>query len=107
MRVKFAISALILLAIVACLPDNGQAYIGPPYLDPEGYPSEHPWQHEDSPGPGDSLNYPTARVVIVPIGMSAVAIQLIQEANCIKRSSDGPHGLESDHVRKQQFRNKR
>jgi hypothetical protein len=107
MRVKFVISALILLAIAACLPGNGQAYVGPPYLDPEGYPSEHPWQHEDSPGPGDTLNYPTASVVIVPIGMSAVAIRLIQEANYIRRSSDRPPRLESDHVRKLQFRNKR
>ena len=111
MRVKFVISALILLAIVVCLPGENQAYVGPPYFDPDGYAGEHPWQHADSPDPGDTLNQPTARIkahiVVFPVGINTMAIQLIQHANCDKRSSDRPHRNESDHVRRLQFRNER
>jgi hypothetical protein len=107
MRVKFAISALILLAVFFCVPVNGQAYVGPPYVDPDGYPREHPWQHEDSPGTEDTLDYPTARVVVVSFGINAVAIQLIQQANSIKGAGGCPHRLESDRVRRVQFDDER
>jgi hypothetical protein len=111
MRVKFVISALILLAVVVCLPRENQAYVGPPYFDPDGYAGEHPWQHDGSPGPGDSLNHLTARIkahiVVFPVGINTMAIQLIREANCDTRSSDRPHRVESDHVRRLQFRNER
>ena len=107
MQVKFVISALILLAVVVCLPDESEAYVGPPYADGLGTAGEHPWQHEDSPGPGDSLDYRTARIVVFPIGTRAQVIQLILDGSCFKRSGDSAHGLENDHVRKLQFRNKR
>ena len=111
MRVKFVISALILLAIVVCLPHGSEAYVGPPYGDNLGTAGEHPWQHDDSPGPGDTLNHPTTRItahiVVFRVGINTVAIQLIQQANCDKRSSDRPLRNESDQVRRLQFRNER
>lgn len=49
MKVKVVIFALVLIAIVICLPNRNQAYVGPPYFDRLGYPDEHPWQESDSP----------------------------------------------------------
>ena len=66
MRVKFVISALILLAIVVCLPDESEAYVGPPYFGPDGYPGEHPWQDSESPPDDDKDGLDvTPRIVII------------------------------------------
>jgi hypothetical protein len=66
MRVKFVISAVILLAIVVCLPDGSQAYVGPPYFGPNQSMGEHPWQDSQSP-PEDDNNTPeiSSRITIV------------------------------------------
>lgn len=100
MKVEAILFGLILIGILFCLPNHSQACVGPPYFDPLGYPSEHPWQHNDSPGPEDNLDCPTVHIVILPINFSIKAIQLIQGINCTKRSSDRPSRLESDHVHK-------
>ena len=49
MKVKVVIFALVLIAIVICLPNRNQAYMGPPYFDRFNRVDEHPWQESDSP----------------------------------------------------------
>ena len=107
MKVKALIFALMLIGIFICLPNQNQAYVGPPYFDPLEHPNEHPWQHDDSPGPGDSENYLTCDIVIFPINFGFKAIQFIQGTNGTKRSSDRPSEIERNDVPKLQFREKR
>ena len=68
MKVKVIIFALVLIAIVICLPNHNQAYVGPPYFDRLTHPDEHPWQESDSPPIDDDIITPENSFVIWIIG---------------------------------------
>ena len=76
MQVKFVISALILLAVVVCLPGESDAYVGPPYADGLGTAGEHPWQDSESPPDGDKDGLEvTPRIVIIGGLAKAIVIR--------------------------------
>jgi hypothetical protein len=102
MKVKLIPAGLILFGFLFCLINYGQATVDPWWEN--RYPGEHPWQHEDSPGPGDSLGYSPPHIVILPINFSIKVILLIPCSDCINGLSDGPHRIESDRVQKLHFR---
>ena len=68
MKIKVGIFALILIAIVICLPNRNQAYVGPPYCDRFNRLDEHPWQESDSPPIDDDIITPEKSSVIWIIG---------------------------------------
>lgn len=105
MKIRVILTSLILLGFLFCLINPGQARMDPWWED--RYPGEHPWQHNDSPGPGDNLNYSTPHIVIIPISFSIKAIQLIPASNCTNGLTDDSSGFKSDLVEKLHFRKKR
>lgn len=79
MKIKVIISALILIAIVICLPNRNQAYVGPPYFDRLGHPDEHPWQDVQSPVDDDILPQQiSSGSVIVIISTKMIVIRASQ-----------------------------
>jgi len=99
MKVKAVLFGLILVAILFCTTNHSRAYVAPNYsLDPLGYPSEHPWQHNDSYEPNDSLGCLTTNVVILPICPGMKAILWIQDTRDMKGSSGAPGGPKNNHI---------
>ena len=99
MKGKAIFWGLILMAILFCVTYHSWACVGPPrYADPLGYPSEHPWQHNDSQGPSDTLGSWTTHIVILPFGTGMKAILWIQDTREMKGSSDAPGGPKNNHI---------
>jgi hypothetical protein len=79
MKVKVVIFALVLIAIVICLPNRNQAYVGPPYFDRLGHPDEHPWQDVQSPVDDDIVPQQiSSGSVIVVISTKIIVIRASQ-----------------------------
>ncbi len=101
MKVKAILFGLILMAILFCTAHHNQAKcVGPPYYfsDPISYPSEHPWQHNDSYVPSDSSTYRATHIMILPICPGIKAILLIQNTSDTKGLSCAPGGLKNNHI---------
>jgi hypothetical protein len=99
MKGKAIFWGLILMAILLFMVYHSQARMGPPYYaDPLGYPSEHPWQHNDSQEPNDTLGCWTTHIVILPISPSMKGILWIQNTSEIKGSSDASGGPKNNHI---------
>ena len=107
MRVKVVIFALVLIGIFVYLPNQNQAYLGPPYCDRFGYPSEHPWQHDGSPRIQDSLDPVLSRVVVLFVGLPTKAILLIQTPGYSTVSGEKAGEVSGCQRDKQHFHGKR
>ncbi len=99
MKVKALIFTLMLIGIFICLPNQNQAYVGPPYYDPLEYPNEHPWQDLESP-PSDDINHPEISSIVLIIGFPTkiIMIRTSQAKSEIKSdievSRQTPEGIE-------------
>jgi hypothetical protein len=79
-KVKMSIFALILIAVLICMPKHGQA-LNSPYLDGIGYPGEHPWQDQEPP-PSDGIVTSAINsgivIIVIPTKMIMIRPLLIK-----------------------------
>jgi len=74
-KVKMSIFALILIAVLICLPKHSQA-LNSPYLDWIGYPGEHPWQDQEPPPVDDIMTSAiSSEIVIIAIPTKMIMIR--------------------------------
>lgn len=94
MKAKMIIFALILSVVFVYLPNLSQAYVGPPYY-PFGYPSEHPWQDQESP-PGEDVNVTDTnfRIVIIGVPTKIIMIRGVQIKSDIEMNRQAPKKIE-------------
>lgn len=96
MKLKAILLGSILVVALFCISNQSQANLGPPYGGPISYPSEHPWQHDNSLESEDSLNCSTPHIVILPIGFHIKVIRFFQGFNSTKGLIDRPGRIKND-----------
>jgi hypothetical protein len=107
MKLQVFLWGSILVAALFCLGNQSQANLGPPYINPITTPSEHPWQHDNSIEPGDSIYYSTHHIVILPLGFNLKPIWFFMWNSSTKGLTDRPGRLNNDHISELYLRDKR
>ena len=108
MKVKIVLVGLGLLMFIFCSVGLSQAAMSPKnnvrFLT---YPSEHPWQHDDSPGPPDSSDSGAPRMVILPVSSTINSILLIRIPRGITGSGEKTADVGAYQKGKQHLQGKR
>ena len=96
MKLKAILLGSILVVALFCISNQSQANVGP--SGPISYPSEHPWQDQNTPPGGDVNTFQISRgIVITVIPTKVIVIGAFQIKRNLEMIQPTPKKIELGH----------